>query len=522
MQVRKLGIVLLIFSFLVSSCSFSSLPNDVKKSINSTDEAINKVNKKFSAKMKVKNNNFNYDMDTLYISNVSIQRKDTDFLPVKFNNQIKMDGSFTSMNQIADTLNKVTKYPVLVDDDSIRNISIRVTQNSGTLVDLLNNICAKTDTSWNFKEGKIILSSTETKTWFIKGIPGDIQVQNQINSNNGIQGSGGSGGSGNQSQSNNQMNTIQNIQFNLANSLWDNMKNAIQSMLSNKGKLSILSSTSSVTVTDKPSVIIKVGSFIKQQNEMLSKQVQIDVQVLSVETKSDDNYGINWKILLRDKVGFSINGQAPLGSKGDVNVFSPAVTTQAFTIGGTTGGFLDGSSLIINALSSSTKMSMVTSVAATTLNNQPVPVEVVRQQGYVSNTTSTMNGNNQTQFSLQTGQINYGFVLNILPVIEANNLVNLQISINLSDLKNLEKYAVGDEKNGSSVQLPNLIQRNTMQKTTMRSGDTYVITGFDSDTNSITNSGVGGTKNWLLGGGVTANKNRTKLVILVTPRIVNI
>ncbi len=522
MQVRKLGIILLILSFLVSSCSFSALPKDVKKSIISTDKAINKVNKKFSAKNKVENNNFNYDMDTLYISNVAIQRKDTDFLPAKFNNQIKMDGSFTSMNQIADTLNKVTKYPVLVDDDLIRNVNIRVTQNSGTLVDLLNNICAKTDTSWNFKEDKIILSNTETKTWFIKGIPGDIQVQNQVNSNNGIQGSGGSGSSGSQSQNNGQMNTIQNIQFNLANSLWDNMKNAIQSMLSNKGKLSILSSTSSVTVTDKPSVIIKVGNFIKQQNEMLSRQVQIDVQVLSVETKSDDNYGINWKILLRDKVGFSINGQAPLSSKGDVNVFSPDVTTQAFTIGGTKGGFLDGSSLIINALSSSTKMSMVTSVAATTLNNQPVPVEVVRQQGYVSNTTSTMNGNNQTQFSLQTGQINYGFVLNILPVIEANNLVNLQISINLSDLKNLEKYAVGNDQNGSSVQLPNMIQRNTMQKTTMRSGDTYVITGFDSDTNSILNSGVGGTKNWFLGGGVTASKNRTKLVILVTPRIVNI
>lgn len=260
MQVRKLGIVLLILSLLVSSCSFSALPKDVRKSINATDEAINKVNKKFSSKQKAENNNFNYDMDTLYISNVAIQRKDTDFLPAKFNNQIKMDGSFTSMGQIADILNRVTKYPVLVDDDSIRSINIRVTQNSGTLLDLLNNICAKTDTSWNFKEGKIILSNTETKTWFIKGIPGDIQVQNQVNSNNGIQGSGGSGGSGNQSQNSNQMNTVQNIQFNLANSLWDNMKSAIQSMLSNKGKLSILSSTSSVTVTDKPSVIIKVGN----------------------------------------------------------------------------------------------------------------------------------------------------------------------------------------------------------------------------------------------------------------------
>ena len=73
----------------------------------------------------------------------------------------------------------------------------------------------------------------------------------------------------------------------------------------------------------------------------------------------------------------------------------------------------------------------------------------------------------------------------------------------------------------SSVQLPDLIQRNTMQKTTMRSGDTYVITGFDNMDERIENTGVGGATNWLFGGGVSANKSKTKLVILVTPRIVN-
>ena len=174
--------------------------------------------------------------------------------------------------------------------------------------------------------------------------------------------------------------------------------------------------------------------------------------------------------------------------------------------------------MVINALSANNKASTVTSASGWTLNNQPVPIQVVNQDGYVSNVSTTQMPNAGTQQSLTTAQISYGFTLNLLPNIEDNGLVNLQLSLNLSSLKKMEQYAVL----GASVQLPNMVQRNTMQKVTMRSGDTYVLTGFDSDFNSIMSNGVGGASNWLFGGGVSAQKSRAKLVILITPRIINI
>ena len=505
----------------------------MKSSLKSTNEGIESANTRLANVSNTQNTNYIEHIKSGFFGNSTIPLKDTDFLPPVFNDPIQMDRTFFTLRQVADNISKLTGIPTLVDANNIKDLNIRVTQQTGNLVDLLNSICAQTDTAWSYKEGKLILSETETKTWFIKGIPGDIMVSNQVNSTSGIQGqSGGSATSAGQgggtqttstSQAQSQQSSVQNIQYNLQNSLWDNFEKSITSMLSKQGKLSVMPASSSVTVTDHPSVILKVGSFVKTQNEMLKRQVQIDVQILSVETDATDNYGINWNLMLKGTNGsFSINGQAPAGSSGSVSsglvpVFVPSSTTTAFTIGATSGD-LSGSQLIMNALSQQKNSSLVTTASATTLNNQPVPVQVIEQQGYVASVSTTQVAQAGTQNSITPGQITYGFILNILPVIEDNGLVDLQISINLSSLKALTNFGV----TGAMVQLPDVVQRNTMQKATLRAGDTYVLTGFDSDFNSMVNTGVGGPTSWFFGGGVAAQKTMSRLVVLVTPRIVKI
>lgn len=516
-----------LLSFCIVSCAATKA---AQESMQQTDDAINTANKKLDSTQSTANNNFNYEVDSIYVSSNSVQRKETERLPPKFSDNIQIDGGYSGMRQIADTLQRLTGYPVLLDVDNRDGIYVRLTQNSGTLTDLLNNLCAQTDTSWSFIQGKLIISDLETQTFFIKALPGDVTVQNQVNSNSGINsqsggtssaGDGGGGSSTGQSQSSNDMNTVQNVQFNVNHSIWNNLSDTLKSMLSKKGTMNVSPSTSSITITDKPSNILKVSQYIKKQNDMLKQQVQVDVQVLTVETDSSDNYMINWNLILKGSdASFNMNGMAGGGSgstsgTGLVPVFTPTATTQSFTVTANSGS-LSGSQLMMNALSTRTKSSLVTSAAATTLNNQPVPIQIIEQQGYVSNVSTTQVAQAGTQQSITTGQLSYGFTLNVLPTIEANGLVNLQLSLNLSSLKSLKNFAV----TGAMVQLPDMIQRNAMQKVTMRSGDTYVTTGFDSDFNTITNAGVGSPSFWLLGGGVAAQNVRQKVVILVTPRIV--
>lgn len=539
-----------MISFLtayLTGCSLTSLPDDVRKSIGQTESGITDGTARLANTKTIQQENYIRHTNSGYIANKAIIQNENDFLPPIFSSQIQIDKQFFGIRSVATGLTDLVYIPTLLDFTSNASSNndgcadVRITQQEGNLIDLLNLIGSRCDLSWIYREGKIILSDTETKIWPIKGIPGDVQVQNQINNNSGAQsqsgangisiGSSNGGGSAGQSQVQSQQTSIQTIAFNLQDNLWKNLHDSIKSVLSPTGKLNVSPSTSSVTVTDKPSILLRVDRLIKSQNDIMKRQVQIDVQVLNVDVEAQDNYGINWGLVLNGAdAQFTINGQAvsqipSAAGNGEAittftksAVFIPTNTTQAFTLG-TASGNLNGSSLIINALSSITKTSLVTSTAVTTLSNQPVPVQFIDQISYLASAQSTISGQGGlSQVSLTPGQITTGFSLNILPVIQSDSSVFLQLSINISALKRIAQFTSG----GSSLQLPETLQRNIMQKAVIRSGDTFVVTGFDSDEKAINNSGVGGTYNWLLGGGVSADRKRTRMVILVTPRVVNI
>jgi type IVB pilus formation R64 PilN family outer membrane protein len=523
---------------LISSCGITHLPADVQKSITQTESGIESANTRLSLAKNIEKNNFIEHTSVGYFGNQVITSPDTDFLPPLFNNKIQIDRQFFGMKAIANGLTDLTNVPTVLDinfDAQADSCSeVRIIQQEGNLIDLLNAIGARCDISWAYRNGKIILSDTETKTWSVKNIPGDIQVQNQINNNTGLQSQSGANGSSTgttgagsttgQSQAQSQQTTTQNVAFNLTNSLWTNLQDGVKNILSKNGKYTVNPSTSSLTVTDRPSVILRVDRYMKNQNDIMSRQVQVDIQILSVDVDSTDNYGINWGVALNgSNASFSINGQAvSQGSSGGSTfvpspVFVPSATTQAFTVG-VNSGDLSGSQLVINALSTIAKTSLVTSTAVTTLSNQPVPVQFVEQQGYLASVTTTQTAQVGSQTALTPGQITTGLSLNVLPVIQSDGAVFMQLSINISSLKQISQFS----SQGASIQLPETLQRNLMQKAVIRSGDCFVVTGFDSENQSINNTGVGGAYEWLLGGGVSSNKNRTRMVILVTPRVVSI
>ena len=551
----------IFMALIIASCSFSHLPQDANAGINSNDKSINKAESQINLLHEaIKNRNLNFDSDSIYINDTSIMRKNLGFLPPVFNHTIQVDQTFYSINEVAGLLNQVTGYPVLLDLSTRIDVNIRIIQHHGTLIDLLNNICARTDLSWKFINDKIVLSDNETKTWFLHALPGENVVSSQLTGTDGVSninnnssgggnsgsGSGGgsmggstssgssgsSGGSGGSGGSAPGQNATHITQFNLTGTFWNNLSDTIRSMLSSTGKVNILSATSSITVTDKPSVILRVDNFISQQNKSLKRQVQIDVQVLSVDVNKEDNYGINWNLAFQGSNGnFLINGVAPGGTNsvagtttaaattatgGLIPVFSPSSTTQSFSIAGAPGSSLSGSQILLQALSTIAKVSVVTATSASTMNNQPVPIEFVDNTSYVAGYQTNFVGLSSAQNNLITNNLSYGFMFHILPNIEDNGTVNLQIAMSMSQLKSMQSVTI----NNQYVQLPNMVQRDTMQKVTLHSGETYVLTGFDEDINGVTNTGVGNAFNWIFGGGVSATKRRIRLVLLVTPRVI--
>lgn len=538
-KIKIISGILLSLS-IINGCSFTSLPSDARKSISGAESGIDSANKQLANTKPIVQNNFIQHKTTGYFGSKAIQISDSDNLPPVFQNQIQMDQTFYSLKDVADRVTNLTRIPTLVSYGQFASNGseyfqpFRITQTDGNLLDLLSSITQKTDTAWSYQNNKIIISEYQTKRWKIRAIPGDIQVQNSIQNNAGIQGQGGASGgaqigqgggggaSTSQSQANQQASTIQNVAFNLQNSLWDMLKKSLEAMKSKNGKLNIDPSTSSVVMTDKPSVIELADGYIKKTNKDLNQEVIIDVQVLQVVTNKTDNYGINWNLALNgSNASFTINGQAvSAGSSGGTSftpspVFVPTNTTQAFTIGATSGD-LSGSQLVINALSTIGKASLVTNSSHVTLNYQPAPFQFVNQQSYLASVSTTQTAQVGSQTALTPGQITLGYSLNVLPVVMDDNEVLVQVSLNLSSLNGIKVFST----QGAQIQLPDVQLGNALQKIKIRSGDTFVMSGFDSDTNKILNQGVGGATNWLLGGGVSADQTKQRLVVLITPHLV--
>jgi type IVB pilus formation R64 PilN family outer membrane protein len=172
---------------------------------------------------------------------------------------------------------------------------------------------------------------------------------------------------------------------------------------------------------------------------------------------------------------------------------------------------------MISALSSQGKVRRKTSASITTLNNQPVPVQVATQQGYLASVSTTNTANVGSQTSLVPGTVTTGFNMTLLPHLLDNGTVLLQFYTNISSLLQLQTVQSG----GQQIQTPNVDTRNFLQRVSMKSGETLVLSGYEGTDDNLAQQGVGKPTNYLLGGGYDGTRQREVIVILITPIMMN-
>ena len=539
MQKNYKKTIVLTMSFNLLACSnlMNSTQKTIKDANNAVDTAESQLNN--SKDLNISNQKFISYKDTPYFGGNSIKIRSSEKLPYVFQENVSIDKNFSDLSEVATTLQKITKMPVYVDTAGQTGQgggnqipSIRVNQTNGTLEDLLDQIASKSDTYWTYKDGRILLSQTETKTFIIKNLPGNITINNTSTNMSGMDsssggGSGGSSGGGGQAGGNSTTSMQQNVKFDLKGDAWGKYDEGLKSLISSIGKYSLNPLNSSVTITDKPSVMLKISDYIEKQNEIMDKQVQVDVQVIAVDTQADDNYGVNWNVVFKSaQGGFTINGMSNASSSSGSSVaspiFIPSSSTQAFTFTPASASSFGGSSLIINALSQVLRTSEITNTAALTTSSQPVPINFTQQISYLASVQTTVSGTSGAgayQTSLTPGQINVGFSLNILPVVEGKDNIRMQIAVSISNLKAMNTFSSGGDA-GSTIQLPTVNNRTFMQKVKVKSGSTFVLTGFDDSLDKIFQQGVGNATWWFLGGGYTAGKTKTRMILLVTPHLI--
>lgn len=388
---------------------------------------------------------------------------------------------------------------------------VRIVYPSGSFQGLLDTAAARFGVSWKYADGAIQFFHTDTRTFQINAIPGDASFNASVSSNaNNEGGSGGGGGSGGESGGGVSSANVQNTAVKSELSVFGSLEKTVTIMLTPAGKVIASPATGTLTVTDTPAALERIGAYLEAQNKALSRQVMVNVTVLAVTLDRGDNYGIKWDLLYQTLENrYQIHNSLGSSSAGGGSSLTAGILSGTSRWG--------GSEVIINALSEQGQVRRETTASVVTLNNQPVPIQVARQTAYLKSSQTTLTADVGSTTSLTPGTVTSGFNMSILPHLLDNGTVMLQFSTDISSLVRLETVSGGTGANSSVIQTPEIDTRNFLQRVAMKSNETLIISGFEQTDDNLDRSGVGHPGNFLLGGGARARAGKEIIVILVTP-----
>jgi type IVB pilus formation R64 PilN family outer membrane protein len=384
----------------------------------------------------------------------------------------------------------------------------------GTFAEVLDVVATKTNLAWRFDGEKVHFFRYESRIFKIDALAGSLSTSSTVGTTgSGSTASSGGGSSGGNSSIGSSSSSSTSVKTN--SDLWSDISGAIQSQLSARGKMSLMPSTGQVTITDTPDQLRRIERYVKDLNSALGKQVAFNVHVYSVESNVGDGYGVDWSavwstVASKYKLGLTNSGNTQgLGNLFSVNLINAANGAPSNW---------NGTSAILGALSSVGKTTLVTSTSVVTLNNIPVPVSVTTETGYLESVSTTVTGSSGTsQTSLKPGSVTSGFNMSLLPRVGDGDDLMLQFGMDLSDLVKLTTFTSPDNK--TSIQLPQKNLRNFLQRVSMRSGETLILSGFQQTLAQDTQNGIGSPKFWELGGSRNTSGKTTTLVILITPYV---
>ncbi|AKC69039.1 secretin N-terminal domain-containing protein [Pandoraea oxalativorans] len=433
-------------------------------------------------------------------------------------------------------------------------------QYHGSLSGLLDTIAHRSGTHWSYRDGVVQFARYVTRTFQIKMMPGSstytasVGKASKMKADRGASGGGGGTSAGGVDLS---FNADANVTVESELDYWTDLVKTVTDMLSPSGRVTPSVVTSSLVVTDTADIVERVARYVESENAVLGRQVKLRVQVYSVTLDENSAAGIDWDLVYRSASGFVAGLSGP--------ALGGALMTRKGGLGIRTipNGRLAGSSAFIKALSKQGRVSTVIDTTVVTLNNQPAPVAVTQNRGFVAQTKMTPgNYGGQAVVTAEQSVLTTGFVMNLLPTLMDNRSVMLQVQIDMSDLKKLDKInlrtgkeapsgsdagASGSGKGpgvragidgkgasidiggkdddrrrdddglgaGTFMQLPITASVQTMQRASLKSGDTLVLSGFRRKDDNTERDGIfnyeGGTKE--------ANQHVNEVVIMISPEL---
>jgi general secretion pathway protein D len=237
-------------------------------------------------------------------------------------------------------------------------------------------------------------------------------------------------------------------------------------------------------------------------------EVAIDATVAEVTLTTDLQFGVQY---------FLSSQSASLGLFGIATQTVTSAALQQVVPGlNLLLGSQSSPKVILNALSSVTDVKVLSSPSIVALDNQPALLQV-GDEVPISTGTATILSNSSTPIVNQIELLNTGVILKVLPHVNANGSIQLEIDQEVSSVVNANN-------NAQQTLTPTISQRRIHSTVAVMSGQTVLLGGLISDNTQNTRSGIPGLSDIKVLGalfGTTDNtKTRSEIIIFIRPQLI--
>jgi general secretion pathway protein D len=234
-------------------------------------------------------------------------------------------------------------------------------------------------------------------------------------------------------------------------------------------------------------------------------QVAIEATVAEVTLTNELAYGVQY---------FLNSGKAQVGLFSAVTAAAQTTVLQQ-TLPGFNAvlGNATNPHIILNALSNVTSVKVLSSPSIVALDNQPALLQV-GDEVPITTSSATVLSNSNTPVVNTIEMRNTGVILKVLPHVNANGTVQLEVDQEVSSIVNQNQQTL----------TPTISERRVHSTVAVTSGQTVLLGGLISDNEQRTRTGVPGLSDIQVIGGLFGNtdntRKRTEIIIFIRPQLV--
>ncbi len=373
---------------------------------------------------------------------------------------------------------------------------------TGTIAGLLDSVITKANLFWKWDRNHISVFRMETKHYVFDGDSSEEKFDASISGARAAGENAGSGSTGSSSSSHSTTVTRS------SGSIFDDIKDSLTAMVSEDGRFSISKQQGIITVTDTPEIQSNIEDYIIKINKIVNKRIAVRTEVFEIVSDDSGEFGIDWHAVFTGSQAFSFDMATAIGGASGVPMIELGVLKPTSN--------WNGSQAFLSALNTLANVTLVTSSTSYTTNGKPVPVQVADERSYLKGMTIETDESGRDKVSLQAGSVLSGYSMSLTPRVNSEGDIDLQFAVDMSQVNQINTLQVNDE---SMIQLPDRTFKNFLQRVSIDSGNTVMLSGFERTEYASNTDSIGNKHAWFAGGKKSGGKKKVMTMIMITPYI---